>query len=164
MGEFKSYDSQATLEIHNARLTKDADVKDGDRGKMVSITFVITSRNERDSELWVEAQVNDFQAELAAHLQKGDVLGVSGLPVLQRYGDDNEKFAFKIRRAQIMPSVDLFVALKERGFEPGGGGEKKSAGKSSGKPASKGAAKPAGKKMPSTAKRKVVDLDEDGDE
>jgi single-stranded DNA-binding protein len=123
MSEYKNYDPQDTFTIHNARLAKPADVRDTEKGKMVKLTFVSTSRSETDSDLWVECTVSDRQTDLAAFLQKGDVIGISGKPCLRRFGDNNEKFAFNLRRAEIFPSVDLFVALKERGFTPGTAGK-----------------------------------------
>ncbi len=68
MGEFKSYDSQDRYSIHNARLTKDATVTPGNKGNMVRITFVSTSRNDRHSDLWVEANIGDFQSGMAEFL------------------------------------------------------------------------------------------------
>lgn len=135
--DYKKYDSQDNYNIHNARLTKDATVNEGTKGPMVRLTFVSTSRNDRHSDLWVEATVNDFQASMATYLKKGDVIGVSGKPALRRYGDNDEKISFEIVRADIHPSIPLFQALKERGFEPGAkpGAKKTGAKKTTTKPA-----------------------------
>src|SRR5689334_6537217 len=117
--EYKKYDSQHGYNIHNARLAKDADVKPGNKGPMVRLTFVATSRSDRHSDMWWEATVSDFNAPMAAHLKKGDTLGIEGFPALRRYGDDNEKFSLELLRAEIFPNIDLIKKLKERGFTPG---------------------------------------------
>ncbi len=158
MTEFKKYDSQTTFIGHNMRLTKDADVKEGQKGKMVSLTVVSTSRNDKDSDMWIEVLVSDFHAELAAHLIKGDTIGVQGFMVLQKYGDP-ERVALKLRQAQVYTSVDLFVAAKERGFTPGG-----STSAPKGAPAKAGAKPVAKKAAMKPAGRKTVDLDEGDDE
>lgn len=150
--EFKSYDSQDRYSIHNARLTKDAEVRDGTKGPMVRLTFVSTCRGERHSDLWIEATVSDFNSAMAAHLKKGDVIGIAGKPGLRRYGDDNEKFSFELLRADIYPSIPLIQALKERGFTPG----------------QAATTKKAAPKKATVAKKTVVEIpdddDSDGDE
>lgn len=159
--EYKRFDSQDRYEVHNAKLTKDAESRDGEHGKMVRVTFVSTCRSERYENLWVEANVQDFQAGIAEYLKKGDVIGVRGKPGLRRYGDDNEKISFELLRAELMIPPSLFAELKERGWEPGEGGEKKS--KKGGKTPAKGGGKTPAKGKP--AKREVIDLDDDdGDE
>jgi hypothetical protein len=162
MTEYRKYDTTAGYEAHNIRLTKDADVKDGANGQMVSITFVDSSRNDRDVDMWIEAQVSDFQAALGACLKKGDVLGVRGKLVMQKYGEP-EKVALKLRRAELYVPIDLFMACKERGFEPGAA-PSSGAGAGAGKPAAKGGAKPVAKKaaLPAgKAAKKIVDMDDE---
>lgn len=126
MADYKKYDSQATTIVHNARLTEDATVIEGGEKPLVKIKFVLTSRSERHSDLWVEATVQDRQSDLAKYLKKGDTLGVQGFPALRRWGEDNKMVSFELVRAELMPSIELFVSLKERGFEPGAakGGKK----------------------------------------
>lgn len=155
--EFRRFDSLDRYEIHSARLTKDAEVRDGEHGQMVRVTFVSTCRSERYENLWVEANVQDFQCDIAAYMKKGDVLGVRGKPGLRRYGDDNEKISFEIIRAELMIPASLFSELKERGWEPGAGKDK---------PAKKGGKlPPKGKKAPpAKTKRTVVDVDDDEDD
>lgn len=157
--EYKRFDSLDRYEIHSARLTKDAESRDGDHGKMVRVTFVSTCRSERYENLWVEANVQDFQCGVAEYLKRGDVLGVRGKPGMRRYGDDNERVSFELIRAELMIPPSLFSELKERGWEPGAGSEK---------PAKKGGkVPPKGKKAPpAKAKRTVIDVDDedDGDE
>lgn len=148
--EYKKFDSQAGTWVQNARMAKDAQVIEGGEKPMVKLTFVLTSRSDRHSDLWVEATVQDRQASLASYIKKGDVLGVNGFPALRRWGDDNEKFSFELGRAEIFPSIDLFMELKERGFEPG-------AEVKTGKKQAKKAAKPAKRQRP------VQDLDDDDD-
>lgn len=120
--EFRKYDSQDNYTIHNARLTADAQVipTDSDRPPMVKLKFASEHRSDRYETLWVEATVADRHAGLARYLKKGDVLGVSGKPGLRRWGDDNDKISFELTYAEIMPSIELIAAAKERGFTPGG--------------------------------------------
>lgn len=118
--EFKKYDSEDNYECLGVRLAKDAEVRDGANDtQMVRLTFVSTSRNEADSDLWVEANVADRQADLAAFLKKGDILHqVKGKPCIRKYGTP-EKTAFSIRRASLVVPLDMFKVLKERGWTPG---------------------------------------------
>lgn len=125
--DFKKYDSDDKYINWNARLAKDPEIREGENGKMVRLTFVSTSKAESDSELWIEATPSDRQADIAAFLKKGDVLGIEGKPCLRRYGDNKEKFSFNLRRAELHIPISLFVALKERGFVPGAKAEGKSA-------------------------------------
>ena len=118
--DFKKYDSQDTYVIHNARLTSDAQVIETGERAMVKLKFASECRNERYETLWVEATVADRHAGLARYLKKGDVVGVSGKPGLRRWGDDNDKISFELTYAEIMPSIELISAAKERGFAPGG--------------------------------------------
>lgn len=147
--EFKAYDSNDLYECCGARLAKDAEVRETANGRMVRLTFVSTSRRAGENgieDMWVEANVNDFQSDLAAHLKKGDVLHkIHGKPYLRKWGEDGTKISFCVERAQLVVPLDLFKALKERGFVPGAKGA--AAGK---KPATK---KPAG--------RKAIELPED---
>src|ERR1051325_2377971 len=84
--EYKKYDSEIRVEFIGARLTKDAEVRDGANGKMVRLTVVATSKAESDSDLWLEVNVQDSQAELAAHLKKGDTLHkIEGFLTLRKY-------------------------------------------------------------------------------
>lgn len=159
--EYKRFDTSDAYEIHHARLTKDAEVRDGDRGQMVRLTFVSTCRSERYENLWVEANVQDFQADIAAFMKKGDVIGVRGKPGLRRYGDDNEKISFELIRAELKIPPSLYGDLKERGWEPGAGGEKPAA-KKGGKTPAKGGKVPAKGKQ--AAKKEVIDLDDDDDD
>jgi len=131
--EYKKYDSQAGSWVQNARLAKDAQVIEGGEKPLVKLTFVLTSRSDRHSDMWVEAAVQDRQSSLAAYLKKGDELGVAGFPALRRWGDNDEKFSIEWVRAEIFPSIELFSELKERGFEPGAQPAKK--GKKTTKPA-----------------------------
>lgn len=149
--EYKKYDSQDSYNCHNARLTKDATVTPGNKGDMVRITFVSTCRSDRYSDLWIEANVSDFNAPMAAFLKKGDVVGVSGKPGLRKYDDKdgNERISFEIVRAEVHPSIPLFQALKERGFTPG---EAKSTAK-----------KPVGTKLRAEKAKKVVEIPDDDD-
>lgn len=126
--DYKKYDSEDSYRIEGVRLAKDADVKETGSGNLVTLTFVSTSRNDGDSDLWIEAKVADRQADLAAHLQKGDVLHViEGKPALRRYGENNEKFAFQLRRARMTVPIGMFAELKERGWTPGAKGDSKPA-------------------------------------
>ncbi len=123
MSEDKKYDSHDEYRNRNARLTKDAEVfpsKIPGKPPLVRLTFVSESRQEKSKPLWVEAKIRDFDANLAQYLKKGDTLPVEGKPVLETYGEG--KTAFKLDRAAIFPSIELFMKLKERGFTPGAGG------------------------------------------
>lgn len=152
MTEYAKFDSASSYENRYARLTKDAEVKSfGDGKESVRITFVDTSRNENDADMWIEAQAPDRMAEKVKHLKKGDVVDVEGKLSMRRYGDNNEKVAFSIRFAEIRMSPELQGKLKERGYSGAGGN-------------SKPAAKPAPKKpTPTKAARPTVDLPEDDD-
>lgn len=149
MGEFKKFDSLDTYLLRGARLAKDAEVREGEHGLMVRLTFASESRNEAHDTLWIEANVGDFNAQIASFLKKGDILhAVEGKPCLRRFGDNNEKFSFVVNRCTIAVPIELFATLKERGFTPGqkGGGAKKSTPTPSKKPAP--AKKPAPSKKP----------------
>ncbi len=101
---------------------------------MVRLTFVDSSRNEADCEMWIDCVVQDRQAQLATFLQKGDTLGVEGHLTMRKYGEP-EKVGIGIRRGELHIPIDLFVKLKERGFTPGeGGGGKKPAAPPAKKP------------------------------
>lgn len=148
--EYKNYDSNDRFKQCGVRLTKDAEVRDGANGKMVRLTFVSTSRNKGKNgidDLWVEANVNDFQAEAASFLKEKDVLHeVDGKPYLRRFGENNERIAFCLERAQLVIPLELFAKLKDRGFKPGQKSDAKPAGKKSGR---------------KTEKRDIQDLPED---
>jgi len=150
--EYKKYDSEIRVEYIGARLTKDAEVRDGANGKMVRLTVVATSKAESDSDLWLEVNVQDSQAELAAHLKKGDTLHkIEGFLTLRKYGENNEKFSINVRRARLSVPIGPVVTigdLKERGFVPGAGGQA----------AKKGGKTPPAKKPPA---KKIVDLDDE---
>lgn len=119
--DFKKFDSPDRYSFPGARLAKDPHVYEGTGDNpLVTLTFVSGSRNEADSDLWVEAKVNDRNADLATFLRKGDILhDVTGKPCLRRYGDSNEKFSFQLRRAEIVVPYALFPELKSRGWVPG---------------------------------------------
>jgi single-stranded DNA-binding protein len=120
MPEYKRYDSEDNYTCEGVRLAKDPEVKEVGDGNIVTLTFVSTSRNEGDSDLWVEAKIADRQADLAAYLKKDDVLhAVKGKPCLRRYGDKNEKFSFQLRRAAITVPIGMFATIKDRGWSPG---------------------------------------------
>ncbi len=163
MGEdFKKRDSNDSYQMLGARLTKDAETRDGDFGKLVRLTFASESKREANSTLWIEATVCDFHAELASHLKKGDILhSIRGKPTLRHWGDDNAKMSFGLDRAEVIPPIELFSELKTRGWTPGV--------KSTTKPAAKSLARPAAKAVKPVAKAKkpvpiaIDDDDEDTD-
>jgi hypothetical protein len=104
-------------------------------------------------DLWVSANVNKFDADIASHLKKGDILHrVSGKPVMRPYGED--KLSFELENSQLVIPAELFSVLRERGWTPGGGDKK---------PAGKVPSRVPSKKAPA---RKVIDIDDelDGDE
>ena len=149
---YKRYDSASKYRQCGVRLAKDAESRDGEHGKMTRLTFTDDSRKEAHSTLWVEANVCDFQSELASFLLKGDILHlVEGKPCLRLYTDKEgvEKFSFVCDRAEIATGIELFNACKERGFVPGVKGGSKPAAKPAAKPVgkpAKAAVKPAAKK------------------
>lgn len=147
----KKYDSQAGIWAQNARLAKPPMVIEGGEKPMVKLTFALESRSERHSTLWVECTVNDRQADLAAALEQGDVIGWAGFPALRKWGDNNDKHSYEVIRTELFPSIELIMKLKERGWVPGSGGGRKGGAKG-GKAPAKGAKKPA---------RQVKDLDDD---
>lgn len=148
MGEdYKKYDTEDTFEIAGVRLAKDAETRDVGDTALTTLTFVSTSRAESDSDLWVEAKVADRQSDLAAFLKKGDILHkITGKPAIRRYGDNNEKFSFQLKRASMVVPLSLIGTLKERGWIPGGAGG-----------AGRNMTKPAAKKTP--ARRAAVEAD-----
>ncbi len=150
MSEYKKFDTQDTFTIHNARVAKDVKVFEGDRGKSVQVTFVCTSRQEADKDIWLTAKIADRDADLASYLQKGDVLGFSGKLANKPWGDSEpQKDSFELRFASMYASVDLFMKLKERGFTPSAKGGEKA-------PPPKKAAVPP--KRPAPQRRPIVDI------
>lgn len=157
--EFKAYDSTDEYSYSGARLTADADARDGKNGKMVRLSLVSTSwrQNNADSgvtELWVEANVADYFAEAASFMKKNDVLHkVSGKPYLRRFGENKERIAFCIDKAQLVIPAELKKTLKERGWS--GGGQQQSS------PApAKSATKPTNKPTGRRTQRQIEDLPE----
>jgi single-stranded DNA-binding protein len=161
--EYKSYDSDTKVTYCGARLTKDAESRDGEHGKMVRLTVVATSRKDAYSDLFLEVNVADFHAELASFLKKGDTLHkIHGQLCLRRYGDENEKFSIVVDRAEITVPIALQGECKEeRGWTPGqksAAGGKKEAGKKDAKKGTKVTPAKSGKKAP------PVDIPEDDEE
>lgn len=157
--DYQKYDSDSTMSVWAVRLAKDADVVKTKNGDMTKLTFVHTSSGEDDEDMWMEAIINDAQAERAAKLVKGDVLpGIEGFLVSKRSEQDPEKIFYTLKRARIHFGVALLTELKERG-------EKKTKGTKAAKPAAKKtAAKPAAK---TEKARPIIEDDEDeaeGDE
>lgn len=154
--EYKKFDSQDKYEIHHARLSKDATSIPTEKGSMVKVSFASECRSDRYETLWVEATVQDFQADAAAYLKKSDVVGVRGKPGFRTYTDSQgeTKYAFELIRAELMIPPSLLKELKERGWVPGQKAE----------PGKKGGAKkaPAGKKAPPP--KKVVEIPEDDED
>ena len=118
--EFKSYDSTDEYKYSGARLTKDAEVRDTAGGKMVRLQVVSTSRNKGKrgiDDLWIDVEVADFFVEAASFMKQKDVLHeIRGKPYLRRYGDNNERFAICLERAQLVIPSELKKQLKERGW------------------------------------------------
>jgi single-stranded DNA-binding protein len=146
----KKYDSPSNYENLEARLTKDAE-KISDT--LVRLTICDESKAESDSPMWIEITPTDRQAHICSFLKKGDSFYVKGKLCLRRYGDNKEKFALNLRRAEVHISYDLKQKLKERGWEyqappPRTGG-----------PSPKATARP-----PANVKRPVVDPVDFGDE
>lgn len=152
--EYKKFDTHDIFTIHNARLAKDATVIEGGEKPMVKLTFVVTSRSDRHSDMWVEATVQDRNSDLASHFKKGDIVGLTGKLALRKWGDNNEKQSVELLRAEVHPTAELFAAAKERGWTPG------AARNQSDKPAAKKTTTPA-KKPAAKAKKEIVDLDEE---
>lgn len=125
--EYKKYDSEDKYECCGVRLAKDAEVRPGANGDMVTLTFVSTSRSEGDEDTWVSANINDRQVGAAAYLKKDDVLHkVEGKPCWRKWTnkDGVAKVSFNLRRASFVVPLSLFAALKTRGFTPGAAGSK----------------------------------------
>lgn len=119
MAEYRKFDSSSKYINFGARLTKDAETRKLQDGKeLVRISFVDTSRHENDQDMWFEATPGDRQTGLAKYLRKGDTIGVEGKVSMRRFGDNNEKVAFAIRRAELHIPGELFAKLKERGWNP----------------------------------------------
>ena len=141
--EFTKYDSDTVMHCHNIRLTKDAQ-KISDT--FVKVTFCLTSKNDKDEDMWVDAIPLDSGVALASQLKKGDVLSASGFLTMQRWGDDNDKVSHTLKFAKFHYPLDLLMELKAR---DGG--------------TAKAKAKPPATRMPSKSKpaKEVVDLDDD---
>lgn len=138
--EYKKFDSNHTLECRNVRLTEDAKViKPG----FTKVKFVLTSSQDGDDDMWIEAIPSEGAAELAGYLKKGDSISATGFLTLSHWGDNNNE-QFTLKFAKLHYSLELLQELNAR---RAGGKEKPKAGKSAGK-------KPA-------AKREVIDLDDD---
>lgn len=112
-GEITKYDSDATMTIHHARLVEDAKEFGGTDGA-VKIRFVVSSRLEKDEDMWTDAVTSSYQAALAKNLKKGDVLTVEGFPTFQRWGDGGQKISMTLRFAKFHFPVTLIGILKER--------------------------------------------------
>ena len=144
MPEYKKYDSEDEYTCMGVRLAKDADVKETDTGNIVTLTFVSTSRNEADSDLWVEAKIADRQADLAGYLQKDDILhAVRGKPTIRKWNnkEGQEKVSFQLRRASLVLPLGMFATVKGRGWEPGGARQENTTSRS--KPTKGRTSKPA---------------------
>lgn len=145
--EFKKFDTKAKYLAHNVRLTADAkELKPatGDKAAMVKVTFVDTSRQESDEEMWIDVIPQDYQADLAGFLRKGDVISVEAKLTFRKYTHNGEtRYAHDLRRAELIIPPALFTALKERGFTPGAKGSS-----------------PAKKGPPAAAKKAIRDLDD----
>lgn len=154
--EYKTYDSDDTYTMHNATLTHDPRVVEGNNGPIVSIKFVSTCRSDRYTQLWVEATVQDFQAGLARHLKKGDTLSVVGKPGLRPWTDKEgaDRVSFELLRAEIKVPIKLFMEMKDRGFTPG-------ASKPNGK---KNAAKGNTKAAPAKGKKQITQIPDDDED
>lgn len=155
--DYQKYDSDSELKVWAPRLAKDAEVVKTKNGEMTKLTFVHTSSNEGDEEMWMEAIVNDGQAEKAAQLQKGDTpAGIDGFLTSKRSEQDPTKIFYTLKRARIHFGVALLSELKERGGKPAAkakGGAKKTTTKPAAKPAAKKAARPI-----------IEDDEDDGDD
>lgn len=148
MSEFKKYDSDDKFTAYHVRLTKDAEVfpsKDPQRGPLVKLTFVSSSRREGTKDQFVECKVRDRDANAAQYLKKLDVVTIEGKPLWEEYKD---KVYFKLDNAEVHLPIALLGSLKERGFEPGAKGG-----------APRPAARPAPRPAPRPATRPVEDVD-----
>jgi hypothetical protein len=110
-GEIQKYDSDATMTVHHARLVEDAKEFGGDA---VKIRFVVSSRLDKDEDMWTDAVTSSYQTALAKNLKKGDVLTVEGFPTFQRWGDGGQKISMTLRFAKFHFPVTLIGILKER--------------------------------------------------
>lgn len=131
--EFKKYDSNHELECRNVRLTHDATiVKPG----FTKVKFVLTSKNEGDDDMWIEAIPSEGAAELAGYLKKGDTISATGFLTMQHWGDNNNE-QFTLKFAKLHYSLELLQTLRERQ-----GGKSAAKGKSVAKPGKKPARPP----------------------
>lgn len=165
MTDYKKYDTAAQTVYWNVRLAKDAEVKEFNGDSFTTITFVDSSRNDTDEEMWIGVATNKSQTEICSFLEKGDIIGCRGKLTFRRYGEDKSQVAFNLRNAEIYLLPELIATLKERGFVPGSGNPK---GAEDTKPKSKAkgkaAAPVAAKKGPGRPKKVVpieIDLDDD---
>ena len=142
--EYTKYDSDTVMHCHNVRLTKDAQKISE---TFVKVTFCLTSKNDKDEDMWVDAIPLDSGVQFAANLLKGDVLSVSGFLTMQRWGDDNDKVSHTLKFAKFHYPIDLLMELKARDS----GKLPKASGKS-------GGGKTGATKKPT---KEVVDLDDD---
>jgi hypothetical protein len=134
MSEFKRYDSQKSTTYFGVMLIKDPVVKQD--GKLLELTWVDTSRNERYLEsIFTTAtfRVGDKRNEyVLARLRKGDKITITG-PTFARLFVKGEGKAKQVCAAQEMPYPEKLicdVSLKDRevadfslgGGKDGGGG------------------------------------------
>lgn len=163
MSEYKKYDSNDEFRISGVRIAKEPRVFEGEHGKLVALTFAVTSRKDKHKDIWMTANVNDFQADIASYLDKGDILHeIRGKLVNRPWdSDDGQRDSLELERAQLVIPADLFATLRERGWEPSAAAPNKKGAK--GKPAkgAQGKGKPPAK---GPAKRRPVDIDADDDE
>ncbi len=127
--DFRKFDSQAELTIHNARVAQEPKIiKEG----FMKFTTVLTSSNENDIEVWwtVIPQERDF--ELAQYIQKGDVFTVVGFPTANLWGE-NDKMEHVLKFPRLRYPISLLKTLRER--QDAAGGAK---GKATAKPVAKG--------------------------
>lgn len=113
--EYKKYDSKSTFVAHHVRLTADAKPL----GDTTKVTFVNTSRLDKDSDMWIDAIASPSDT-LAAQLKKGDTISVEGFLTMQKWGDNNDKVSFTLRFAKLHYPLDLLKTLQERASVSGG--------------------------------------------
>lgn len=148
MSEKKKYDSQAVLTVHNAYLTADAKAISPEFTKLRT---VLTSRQEKHSDLWVEIIPRKFDANIASYLKKGDMVSFEGFPIVRVWGDE-AKQSYEVIDAKLFLPPPMLATLKARGWVPGGG-------------KTEAAAVPAKKPVAKKAPVKIIDPDDpdDGD-
>lgn len=120
MSDKKKYDSRVCMTVHNAYVAMDVNkIKEG----FCKFKIVLTSRQEKHADTWVEVTVSDYWQDKAAYLKKGDVVSIDRAKLATRNyeGKNGPGLSVELYDAELELSPALWAAIKERGWMPGQG-------------------------------------------